>query len=82
VQAPGVQSPVVELDVVEDTSLGPLPQLASITVAAPPGQVTDSVLVVLSMLMVPTSVPEPFEIAMVIGAEEVPVALTPPIDIE
>jgi hypothetical protein len=68
----------LELDAADDelvTSVPPLPQLASITVAAPPGQVTDSVPAVLSMPIVPTVVPAGFLIAIVIAVE---VAERPP----
>lgn len=61
--------------------VAPVPQVSSIVVAAPPGQVTDSVPAVLSMLIVPTSAPEPFLMAMVIGPL-VPDKLTPLTSIE
>ena len=79
---PGVQS--VLLGTEGWALAGPLPQLASITVAAPPGQVTVSVAVavLLSRPIVPTSVPEPSLIATVIGPLEPVERLAPLTSIE
>jgi hypothetical protein len=72
VQAPGSHCAVIAACDELARLLGPVPQLWSITVAVPPGQVTVMVFVV-STPIVPRVVPEPSLNTIVIGGARIPV---------
>jgi hypothetical protein len=73
VQVPGSHFAVIAACAELARLLGPVPQLWSITVAVPPGQVTDMAFVVGSTAIVPTVVPEPSLNTIVIGGARIPV---------